>query len=122
MPGFNSNIYDPLSNILASIRYAVSRYGSLANAYRGTGYANGVGTISLPEQSGDINMKYTPENSYTSGAAEVNETNNYSPVFNLTINGSTNPRAQARQVKQWIQEAMDDMFESMARKTPVRQY
>lgn len=41
MPGFNSNIYDPLSNILASIRYALSRYGSLTNAYRGVGYENG---------------------------------------------------------------------------------
>lgn len=41
MPGFNSNIYDPLSNILASIRYALSRYGSLSAAYRGHGYANG---------------------------------------------------------------------------------
>lgn len=41
MPGFNTNIYDPLSNILASIRYALSRYGSLTNAYRGVGYENG---------------------------------------------------------------------------------
>lgn len=41
MPGFSSNIFDPLSNILASIRYALSRYGSLTNAYRGVGYANG---------------------------------------------------------------------------------
>lgn len=41
MPGFNSNIFDPLSNILASIRYALSRYGSLTNSYRGVGYANG---------------------------------------------------------------------------------
>ena len=41
MPGFNSNIYDPLSNILASIRYALSTYGSLTNAYRGVGYENG---------------------------------------------------------------------------------
>ncbi|PHL20809.1 phage tail tape measure protein [Enterococcus faecium] len=41
MHGFNSNIHDPLSNILASIRYALSRYGSLRNAYRGHGYANG---------------------------------------------------------------------------------
>ena len=41
MPGHNSNIYDPLSNILASIRYALSRYGSLGNAYRGVGYENG---------------------------------------------------------------------------------
>ena len=41
MPGFNSNIYDPLSNILASIRYALATYGSLSAAYRGVGYANG---------------------------------------------------------------------------------
>jgi SLT domain-containing protein/phage-related minor tail protein len=40
-PGFNSNIYDPLSNILASIRYALATYGSLTNAYRGVGYENG---------------------------------------------------------------------------------
>lgn len=47
MPGFN-NIWSPLDNILASIRYAVSRYGSLQNAYRGVGYANG-GFIDEPE-------------------------------------------------------------------------
>ena len=41
MPGYNSNIYDPLSNILASIRYALATYGSLTNAYRGVGYENG---------------------------------------------------------------------------------
>lgn len=41
MPGHNSNIFDPLSNILASIRYALSRYGSLGAAYRGVGYENG---------------------------------------------------------------------------------
>ncbi|WP_068672275.1 tape measure protein [Oceanobacillus sp. Castelsardo] len=46
MPGFN-NIWNPLDNILASIRYAVSRYGSLTRAYRGVGYANG----------GIVNMK-----------------------------------------------------------------
>jgi hypothetical protein len=42
MPGYASNIYDPLSNILASMRYAISRYGNLANAYdRPGGYAMG---------------------------------------------------------------------------------
>lgn len=41
MPGHNTNIFDPLSNILASIRYALSRYGSLGAAYRGVGYENG---------------------------------------------------------------------------------
>ena len=46
-PGYNKNVYDPLSNILASIRYAVARYGSLGAAYRGVGYANG-GEVDKP--------------------------------------------------------------------------
>lgn len=42
--GYNTNIYDPLSNMIAAIRYTVSRYGSLyagwtARGYKG--YANG---------------------------------------------------------------------------------
>lgn len=40
-PGYDKNMVDPLSNMLASIRYAVSRYGSLLAAYRGVGYENG---------------------------------------------------------------------------------
>jgi hypothetical protein len=49
MPGYDKNIYDPLSNMLASIRYALANYGSLAAAYRGTGYANGIGDINLSD-------------------------------------------------------------------------
>lgn len=42
MPGYSSNIFDPLSNILASMRYALARYGSLPRAYnRPGGYALG---------------------------------------------------------------------------------
>lgn len=41
IPGFNTNIYDPLSNIIASIKYALATYGSLSAAYRGVGYENG---------------------------------------------------------------------------------
>lgn len=48
-PGFDSNIYDPLSNMLASIRYALANYGSLAAAYRGTGYEKGIGSINLSD-------------------------------------------------------------------------
>lgn len=113
--GFDKNIYDPLSNILASVRYAVSRYGSLGKAYQGHGYANGVGSVDL--------SSYTPENSSStvinSRNQETIENSTYAPVFNLTINGSGDSRAQARQVKQWIQEAMDEMFDSMNRKARV---
>lgn len=49
MPGYDKNIYDPLSNMLASIRYAVSTYGSLAAAYRGVGYEDGIGDINLSD-------------------------------------------------------------------------
>ena len=31
LPGYNQNIFDPLSNLIAGIRYAVRRYGSLQN-------------------------------------------------------------------------------------------
>ena len=56
MPGYGKNIYDPLSNMLASIRYAVSRYGSLAAAYRGVGYESGIGDINLSDLLPDLPM------------------------------------------------------------------
>lgn len=46
MPGYG-DIWNPLDNMLASIRYAVSRYGSLNAAYRGVGYADG-GIVNEP--------------------------------------------------------------------------
>ena len=48
-PGYDKNIWDPLSNILASIRYTVRRYGSLAAGWKGHGYAEGIGTINLSD-------------------------------------------------------------------------
>ena len=114
-PGFDSNIYDPLSNILASIRYAVSRYGSLANAYRGVGYENGIGKIT----SVDLSQKYPSNNSTpVVNATNVRGGDTYAPVFNLTINGTGNNREMARQVKQWVKESMDEVFDSMSRRNP----
>lgn len=41
-PSLSANIYDPMANIVASMRYAMKRYGSLAAAYnRAGGYATG---------------------------------------------------------------------------------
>lgn len=48
-PGYDKNIYDPLSNILAAIRYTLSRYGSLANGWKGHGYAKGIGQITMSD-------------------------------------------------------------------------
>ena len=109
-PGFDKNIYDPLSNILASIRYATSRYGSLSKAYRGVGYSNGTGTLKI--------ASYSPESSADGSGYGRNEYNTYSPQFTLNISGSSDDRETARKVKRWIKEAIDETFDSMARKNP----
>ena len=52
MAPYNQNVYDPLSNMIASIRYTVSRYGSLYNGWtaRGyKGYAGGIGKIKVAD-------------------------------------------------------------------------
>ena len=41
LPPWNKNIYDPLSNIIASTRYTLARYGSLSRGWRGVGYEEG---------------------------------------------------------------------------------
>lgn len=107
-PGYNKNSYDPLSNILASIRYATSRYGSLAKAYQGHGYASGTGSIDFPN--------YTPSSSIRSRS--VTENNTYSPSFSITINGAEDTRDMERKVKRFVKEAMDETFRSMQRKSP----
>lgn len=53
-PGYDSSIWDPLSNILAAIRYTLSTYGSLANGWKGHGYAEGIGKINLSDLFGKI--------------------------------------------------------------------
>ena len=54
-PGTSNSPYDPLANILASMRYAMARYGSLAAAYnRAGGYDDGgiaTGAGMLPKRT-----------------------------------------------------------------------
>lgn len=148
-PGFNKNIYDPLSNILASVRYAVSRYGSLAKAYRGVGYANG-GIANSPSIFGEdgpemaiplsaskrnrgvslwkrtgqmLGMSsYSPEGDGGYYSSSSVEQNTYAPQFNLTISGADDERALSRKVKRWIAEAMEDTFTGLEHKNrPVRE-
>lgn len=144
--GFNDNIYDPLSNILASVRYAVSRYGSLAKAYRGVGYANG-GIITKPHfglvgEAGDeaiiplsaskkkqgiglwskagemLGLSYTPETSGDEYVTNSVEYNTYSPQLTFTISGSNDDRILARKIKRTVQEAFEDMVDEVSRNSP----
>lgn len=144
--GFNKNIYDPLSNILASVRYAVSRYGSLAKAYRGVGYANG-GIITKPHfglvgEDGDeaiiplsaskkkqgiglwskagemLGLSYTPETSGDEYVTNSVEYNTYSPQLSFTISGSNDDRILARKIKRTVQEAFADMVDEVSRNSP----
>ena len=143
--GFDKNIYDPLSNILASIRYARARYGSLAKAYRGVGYANG-GIATKPSIFGEDGAEmaiplsakkrnraiglwqktgqmlglstHTPEQDSSYYSSNVVEYNTYAPEFNLTISGTNDERALARKVKRWVAEGIEDTFDSYNRKNP----
>ena len=119
--------------------------GSLANAYKGKGYANGgIATkpsifgedgaemaiplspdkrqqgLSLWQQTGRMLglPTYTPESGGSSSQVSNTEYNTYSPQFNLTISGSNEDRKMERKVKKWINEAMNEVLESMARKNP----
>ena len=147
--GYNTNIYDPLSNILASIRYAISRYGSLSRAYRGVGYSNGglvtrTGLIAeqdkpewvIPTDSSkrkralELYRKageslglssYTPESdSYYSSTNRV-EQNTYAPHFELNITGTNDDRTMERKIKRWITEAWEDMLTGYESKSPQTQ-
>lgn len=147
-PGFNKNIYDPLSNILASIRYAVSRYGSLARAYQGHGYANGgIATkpsifgeagaemaipltrnkrnraLSLWEKTGSIIGAYTPENSPASSRGGSSTGNVYNFNMNITVEGGENNRQTARAVKNAAKEVLAEFMNDFAGgNKPVREY
>ena len=145
--GFNKNIYDPLSNILASIRYAVSRYGSLSKAYRGKGYANG-GIATKPSVFGEdgaemaiplsaskrnraidlwsttgemLGLSYTPENGgdiYTTNSVEYNT---YSPSITIHVEGSSDERTLLRKIKRVAKEAIADVIEGVERSNPKLQ-
>lgn len=52
LKGYDKDIYDPLSNIIAAIRYTISVYGSLYKGWAADGYdgyASGIGKINLAD-------------------------------------------------------------------------
>ena len=63
----------------------------------------------------DFSGGYTPESSATGNYHSSTVT--YAPIFHLTQNGSTSGLNQ-KQVKRWMQSAMDDVFASVLRTNP----
>lgn len=131
--GYDKNIYDPLSNILASIRYAVSRYGTLANAYKGVGYANG-GIATKPsifgEKGAEMAIPLTADKRNRAlglwqqtgeilgvGTSSNSGNTEYNFNFEVHINGTgKNNRELSRLVKQSVKEVYEEAIDSFKRK------
>ena len=77
-------------------------------------YSNGTG-LDISKITG---ITYSSENVNTSSTNNATEYNTYAPQFNLTISGSNEDRETERKVKKWINEAMNEMIESMKRRNP----
>lgn len=107
MAGHNRDIYDPLSNILASMRYALARYGSLSAAYnRAGGYSSGGLVKALEFDRGG----YLP----TGHSLVVNNTGKPEPLGRLDTMGRGNLRVYVENpfgggyLEARFQEMMDD--------------
>lgn len=90
--GYNTDIYDPLSNMMAAINYTVKRYGSLyagwtARGYKG--YANGIGTFKLSDVVGQYSVGGFPRNGELFLASE-NEPEFVGRMGNRSVVGNNN--------------------------------
>ena len=109
MPGYNSNIYDPMSNILASMHYAISRYGSLAGAYnQAGGYASG-GVVPVFDQGGWVPPGVSMINNKT-GAPERLSNTTHGGGQNITNNVSVTTNATGPQIAGAIGWALKTQF------------
>lgn len=65
-----------------------------------------------------VHSRYSPDSSVSAGSQTSSEVNNYSPVFNLTLNGASATDSNERKVKRWVREAMKEAMEGMGRTNP----
>lgn len=109
MPGYD-NIWDPLSNMLAAIRYTLARYGSLTNGWRGHGYEEGIGKITLDDilpMFPNLNVKWFKEGGILTKPALFKAGSN-------TIGGAGEAGAEAiapvKKLKRYIQESIAEII------------
>lgn len=126
LPPYNKNILDPLSNLIAGERYAISRYGALTNVPGVKGVASGKGYVGYEVGSQYIDrdqvaMLHRGEMVVRSGAAAAMRMNQMSagPEATITISfekgsvvyspgagGSATPSSS-------VQQDMDDLAERL---------
>lgn len=126
MEGFNTNIYDPLSNMIAAINYTVKRYGSLyagwtARGYKG--YANGIGTFKLSDVVGKYSVGGFPQNGELFVANEkapeyVGRMGNRNVVANNNqiVTGVSNGVAEANRNTERLLQKLIEQNERLLRK------
>lgn len=107
-PGYATNIYDPMSNILASMNYAISRYGSLASAYNQAGGYSLGGMVPVFDQGGVLAPGLNMVNNRT-GAPEhlANVTHGGGGQI---INVAVQTNATARQIASEISWALKTQY------------
>lgn len=126
MAGFNTNIYDPLSNMIAAINYTVRRYGSLyagwtARGYKG--YAKGIGTFKLSDVVGKYSVGGFPQNGELFVANEkapeyVGRMGNRNVVANNNqiVTGVSNGVAEANRTTERLLQKLIEQNERLLRK------
>ena len=126
MAGFNTNIYDPLSNMIAAINYTVRRYGSLyagwtARGYKG--YAKGIGTFKLSDVVGKYSVGGFPQNGELFVANEkapeyVGRMGNRNVVANNNqiVTGVSNGVAEANKNTERLLQKLIEQNERLLRK------
>ena len=126
MEGFNTNIYDPLSNMIAAINYTVRKYGSLyagwtARGYKG--YAKGIGTFKLSDVVGKYSVGGFPQNGELFVANEkapeyVGRMGNRNVVANNNqiVTGVSNGVAEANRTTERLLQKLIEQNERLLRK------
>lgn len=78
--------------------------------------AQGIGE-SVASRMSPIQSRYSPDSSSVTNQNTSNVAN-YSPSFNLTLNGASASDSNERKVKRWVREAIKEAMDGMGRTNP----
>ena len=102
--------------------HSPSRVWEKFGAYQIQGNINGMQSKmpqlkSTVQQTGEMSKpRYTPES--TSTTNNRTSYNTFSPSFTLNMNGASANDSNKRKVQRWVQEAIEETFNSMSRTNP----